>query len=59
MVYFHGKRAITLEGKVQYGPLSDLKSIMIQNKFTKLHKFQIKTIQPSRERCDPISVVKW
>ena len=44
--------AIIPEGMVQYGPLSDLKAIMVLNKFTKVLKFQIKTIQPIRERCD-------
>ena len=43
----------------QYGLLLDLKAIMVLNKFTKVHKFQIKTIQPIRERCDPLRDVQW
>ena len=54
---FIDKRAKTPEGMVWYRPLSDLKSIMVLNKFTKFHKIQIKTIQPIRERCDLLTDV--
>ena len=46
--YIFMKRAITPEGMVQYGPFSDLEAIMVLNNFTKVHKFQINTIQPIR-----------
>ena len=57
MVYFHGKRAITPECLVRYRPLSDLKAIIVLNKFTKFHEIQIKTIQPIGERCDLLMAV--
>ena len=46
MVNFHKQRAITTEGMVRYGPLSNLKktSIMVLNNVTKFHKILIKSI---------------
>ena len=42
MVNFHKQRAITTEGMVRYGPLSN---IMVLNNVTKFHKILIKSIR--------------
>ena len=44
MVNFQKQRAITAKSLVQYGPLSNLKTIVLNN-VTKFHKILIKSIR--------------